>query len=1330
MKKRFLSAALALAMVLALLPVTVFAAPPAAVDGSDAAYDGDSATYYATENNTVKGDDWDGPGWYLRHVDKTQTPNVTTYHKIVKGFLAGSTYHTSAVNAATGKLWSTSLTAIGSVNVDALDNTSLTIDIYNGPTSTNTGTLINTEVTVTSTGNKLERLTVSDSKYATEVNNNIRTAADKDNRGSVTLPSAWAANKGITVKLDDVKATNGVTLQALSTATTPVPLSNSVTLTNAEIGDVTLGGTGTSANANVTYTYARQTITANRRDTLVKNAPGNKIGNITVVGNSSQVTLWDTDLDNSTVSITGTSTSLTIEGNTTGTGDITMIASVDSKVKSGAGTVNVNGTSRTGIGAIQGHASEQSTGNFTVNVKGGSVVDSISIPNANVTVSNATVNAANPAITLKNGFLKLQGNTTVDNVTFQEDGIVSEFSVTNANNKVGTVSVTNKNTFTKVNIAADNTNTFTALGLGNYTGHGVKGGTFASAIAVANEKDYLDGTIGYRVAVPTGVQYFASSKEGLSQAIAACTNAKPNAGANIVRVGQTVSKTVTLKNEGTVLAVIGFSQPSAIIMPAVVNGVTYDNWTVTDDATTSGASYKPGQEFSAAKVQDYVLDAQVAAGSVTKITSADNKSTGENGNVTVKLNGNTINLSGAAVSSGDYAVFTVRLNTDLTNKNGAIQPEININWNNKTGKATFDRNSNPGYGITFPDENTLKLDNGTTYTVSASGLKEMEGAGVFTTVPQDELEVTVTDPDYKTQSQKNGLIKIIVGDNPGTTSSFSYANSPAMNQAVNAAKATITESQVKSWRTQAQRAAWQAKSSISPTAADLATTGYNDVVLIPYLAVTVTNDNPLTMNLVPSYRVVVQNPGSGGYEDVFKGKNVGDKDGNYIVKQGTSLGALVNDLTDGKGGGGVTLTLDAAVTATRAHQDSTYVYDKATNTFTFLHAGKTGLGTVVFNSTDATVELKRLENAKHPDGTEVAADVIYKYDSLQAAVDDTLPQAAGLEDEITVKSGFSGNGAISVSGLQRIFKITTNGNTTISASASADVRVTDPTSGSTYTIQLLKDYVTAANIIVTTVENGVAIVNTVNAKPGQEVEVTVTPKEGYRTKEVTAKTNAGVKVPVTNKGNNVFAFNVPTGATRVDVTPVFLPIGALPFTDVPTDAAFYTAVQYCYEHNLINGTTLDKFAPYSTITRAQIVTILWRQAGAPTYARQGLYKDMPSNNDYYNAIIWATKNGIAQGYEDGKFYPARAINRQELATFLYRYQVTYLKRAAAGSVANLNGYTDGYRTGSWAQPAMRWAVGNGIVTGVGNSLSPTSDAPRYQAATAMYQYCNGVLGIK
>lgn len=1321
MKKRLLSAALALAMVLTMLPLSVMPVSAAV------ATDGSAGVSYQERNNA--NDDYNGAPGFFAEVKDTNG-KVTGYEKVTGGFVVNNKWYTGTfpTNTAGDAPLSTTFTVVGNAgNADLKDATSATVDVYGKDSS----------VTLVSTNSKLTSITVKDSRYQTEVQKGLRGA---DDRGSVTLPTGLAnytGDKSVSISLTNVESDSSVSLKGKSTATNPAPLGNSITLTNAKIGGVTLGATDCMDSKGVNHVYAKQTITANA--STVVGAPGNEIGAIVVVGNSSQVSLTDTTLGTNTVSITGTSTSLTASGDTTGTGSITLIGSVDAKVTTGTGpSVTVNGNS---LGSIQGSTTtEKLESNFSVTVNSAGTVSGINLKNANVTINGGKVQTG--AIQVTNGSVKLQNGATVGPVTFGENGIINEFSVTGSRNTVGTVSVTNSNTFKLVNIAADSTNTFTgttAFSLGDYAGHGVHGGKFQTPIATAKEKAYLDSGLAYRVKLATAgggtqyYQYFSGTAEGLSQAIAAAGSTNAVADDGILLVGQTKSKQITFQNGTTVLAKIGFSAPSSIVAPSVINGVTYTNWTLTSASDQAGTTITGGQEFTRTVLENITLDGQGVTGEVAKITNVAlaTGATGENSNVTVRMVGNTVTLSGAAVpAAGDLAVIEVKLTTDIVDSTGApVAVEVGVSWNSKTGKTTFANDVALGYGITVStDGSTLTLKNGVSYTVNGSGLKKL--VNTFTTYEDGtEIKVTsVTAPGYTTNNQKNALIDTLLSTT-ASDSTFTWNANPEMLQAVNAAKATISENQVTNWRTQAQRTVWNKGSSKTPTDAELANTGYTKVMLIPYLNVTITKANPLTVTMTPYYRVEVW--------------HTADTDGTSAdnppveVQAGralTGLNSMISSATDKE----LKVKFAGVTAATKAHQDGTYVYDVATGEFTVTHAGKTGLGTVEFNSTPAVVTLTRVKDAVEADGTVVTATTgnKYYYDSLQAAVDDTLPQASGKEDEIEITNAYSGNGSISVTGQARTIKITTNGNTTISSNASADVRVTAPATGSTYTIQLLKDAATATSRVSITVNaatGGTGSASATSVRPGDTVTYTPSPSAGYRLSSVSAKTNTGASVSMTANANGTYSFVVPAGATSVTVTPSFVRTSTtLPFNDVPTTAWYYNGVEYCYNTirgsaRLMQGMSATTFGPNTGFTRAQVVQILWNIKGQPepttTY---NPYTDISSIHYAYKAMLWATQNGYAEGYVDNgvrTFRPNQGVTRQEMAVFLWR---------AAGKPTNynslnLNAYTDGYMVYDWAQPAMRWAIARGVLSGqssvaLGNYLSPRSVACRSEVAVTVMNF--------
>lgn len=1282
MKKRLLSAALALAMVLTMLPLSVFATPaPATATGS-----GTEAASYQAKNNA--NNEYAGaPGWFAQL--KGTDGKVTGYEKITKGFIVnGKYYSTFPLNTANAPL-STTFTVVGADNEADMQNaTSVNVDVYGEGSS------------VTIKGGKLTSITVNDSKYQSEVAAGQRSA---DELGSVTLNALTrVGDRGVTLNLTNVKSTSAVTLKGKN-STNGTPLANTITLTNATIGDVTMGAddcTNTAKN----HVYASQRLTANASN--VAKAPGNGIGNITMVGSSgSQINLTDTALGSSTINLTGVGTSLIANGATTGTGKVTLIGSVDEKVTTGtAPSVTVNGHS---LGAIEGDTTnkEKLTSNFTVTVNSAGTVSGIELKNANVTINGGKVSTTG-AINVTTGSVKIQNGATVGNITFGKDGIISEFSVTGSRNTVGAVSVTDSNTFKTVNIVADSTNKFTSLNLGDYAGHGVHGGTYTTAIDKDKEKAYLDTSLAYRVKLAdNSIRYFPGTADGLSQAIAAAGKTNAESGEGIILVGQSNTKKITFQNGTTVLAKIGFSAPSSIIAPSVINGITYSNWTLTSNTNQTGTPIAGGQEFTRTEVEDITLDGQGVTGSVTKITNAVSAA-GNNQDVTVKLVGNTVTLSGVAQpDAGDLAVFQVKLITDIVSStNGSpVEVTVGVSWNSRTGKTTFANDVALGYGITVSaDGGTLTLKNGVKYTVNGSGLKKL--VTTFKT-HEDSKEIkvsSVTAPGYTTNNQKNLLIKELLSDT-AKNSTFTWNTNPEMRQAVNAAKATISESQVESWKTQAQRTAWSKTNSKTPTEADLASTGYTKVMLVPYLNVTITKANPLTVTMAPYYRVEVwhtsDNDGASANNPPIE------------VQAGRALTGLNSMISSATGKElKVKFAGSSAASATYAHQDGIYVYEMKTGEFTITHAGKSGLGTVVLNTTAPLVSMKR--TGKEADGTAVTAPDgnKYYYDSLQAAVDDTLPQAEKKEDEISITSAYTGNGNINVAGQARIFKITTNGNTTITSNASGDVRVTAPASGSTYTIQLVKDVASATSTVsisVNTAIGGSASVSSSSAKPGDTVTVTPRAVSGYKVSGVTAVTNTGASVPVKANSNGTYTFTVPANATKVTVTPRFVASENRIFPDVDPKSWYGPSVKYCYETTvrgvrLMEGDANGNFAPNAKLTRAQMVQMLYNLAGRPTVTGACPFPDVVGTGYDWAAapITWAAQKGYVIGYSDGKFHPEVNVSRQDMVLILYRYA----KQPAIGASGSLSGYYDASSVGSWAYDAVRWAASMGILSGT-NSVA-------------------------
>ena len=171
------------------------------------------------------------------------------------------------------------------------------------------------------------------------------------------------------------------------------------------------------------------------------------------------------------------------------------------------------------------------------------------------------------------------------------------------------------------------------------------------------------------------------------------------------------------------------------------------------------------------------------------------------------------------------------------------------------------------------------------------------------------------------------------------------------------------------------------------------------------------------------------------------------------------------------------------------------------------------------------------------------------------------------------------------------------------------------------------------------------------------------------------------------------------------------------FQDVARGAWYHDGVDYMVRRGYMEGVGNNLFAVNGTMTRGQMVTILYRIAGKPTV--EGLenpFKDVADGKFYTDAVIWAAENGIVEGNGDGTFNPNGFITRQQVAVILYRYS-----GEEAVSEDMLSSYPDGSKVANYAREAMNWAVAKGLIQGVANgetaTLNPAATATRGQMAT-------------
>lgn len=172
-----------------------------------------------------------------------------------------------------------------------------------------------------------------------------------------------------------------------------------------------------------------------------------------------------------------------------------------------------------------------------------------------------------------------------------------------------------------------------------------------------------------------------------------------------------------------------------------------------------------------------------------------------------------------------------------------------------------------------------------------------------------------------------------------------------------------------------------------------------------------------------------------------------------------------------------------------------------------------------------------------------------------------------------------------------------------------------------------------------------------------------------------------------------------------------------PFTDVSKNDGCYDAVDYLYSKGIMNGTSSTKFSPNGELTRAMVVTILYRAQGEPAVHTSGSFKDVAAGCYYTEAVEWAAANNIVKGFTDGTFKPDKSVTREQLAAFLSRFaQYNNAKIIEADGQLSIDAVVSG-----WARKNVEWAVAEGILTSV-QARNAVQNATRAEVAMAIYTY--------
>ena len=180
-------------------------------------------------------------------------------------------------------------------------------------------------------------------------------------------------------------------------------------------------------------------------------------------------------------------------------------------------------------------------------------------------------------------------------------------------------------------------------------------------------------------------------------------------------------------------------------------------------------------------------------------------------------------------------------------------------------------------------------------------------------------------------------------------------------------------------------------------------------------------------------------------------------------------------------------------------------------------------------------------------------------------------------------------------------------------------------------------------------------------------------------------------------------------------------IHTISYNDVTAGDWFTSDVIYVTLTGLMNGTG-DGFSPNNNINRAQLVTVLYRMAGQPEVTGENPFTDVPDGQWYTDAVLWAAENNITDGTSETTFSPNNPLTREQMATFFYRF-ANFEAGEPIEVTGDLSGYTDADLVADYAVDAMTWAVGEGVISGIGNNtLAPDNTASRAQMATVLTRY--------
>ena len=254
-------------------------------------------------------------------------------------------------------------------------------------------------------------------------------------------------------------------------------------------------------------------------------------------------------------------------------------------------------------------------------------------------------------------------------------------------------------------------------------------------------------------------------------------------------------------------------------------------------------------------------------------------------------------------------------------------------------------------------------------------------------------------------------------------------------------------------------------------------------------------------------------------------------------------------------------------------------------------------------------------------------------------------------------------------------------------------------------------------------EHGAVTVDPIHPRQGDTVTITAHPDEGYEVGEVTVTRPDGSQVELTENSAGIWGFTQPGESVTIAVTfrcdgGELCPSAHL--TDVELDAWYHEAVDYVVEHGIMAGVSATAFQPNGSLTRGQVVQILHNLEGKPEETAEAPFTDT-AGHWALEAIAWAAQNNVVAGYDDGTFGPEKLVTREEFAQMMYNYAKFKGYDLTAGG--DLTQFPDAGAISDWAETALSWANGKGLINGHDNgAIDPQGNTTRAQAASIMKNF--------